>query len=160
MDSKGTSFIKRAENFNEFEDLSNDLKSHKDIEDVAKVNEEIKMNISKDDEHLVGVTLEKMKVGTPCKLAFETKEHIISWGIIFDSEVEGDNVKVAVDVVMDGDCAIPITTKKGIYKMSQEVASHILWPQHLIECGEFTKDMITFAPTPIQTASVALRCLL
>ena len=39
MGSKWTSSIKGAENFNEFEDLSNDLESHKDVEDVAKVNE-------------------------------------------------------------------------------------------------------------------------
>ena len=29
-----------------------------------------------------------------------------------------------------------------------------------MESEEFTKDMATFAPTPIQIASVALRCLL
>ena len=41
-------------------------------------------------------------------------------------------MKVAVDVMVDGDWAIPIPTKKGIYKMSQEVGSHILWPCHLV----------------------------
>uniref|UniRef100_A0A9I9EIE6 Ubiquitin-like protease family profile domain-containing protein n=1 Tax=Cucumis melo TaxID=3656 RepID=A0A9I9EIE6_CUCME len=96
-----------------------------------------------------GVTLKKMKVGTPYKLAFETKDHVIAWGTIFDSDVKGDNVKVAVDVVVDGDCAIPIPSKQGMYKMSQEM-----------DYGEFTKDMTTFAPTPIQNAPVALRFIL
>ena len=72
-------------------------------------------------------------VGTPCKLAFEMKDHVVAWGTIFDSDVEGDNVKMAVDVVVEyGDCVIPILTKKGIYKMSQEVGSHILWPRDLV----------------------------
>ncbi|KAA0035553.1 uncharacterized protein E5676_scaffold455G002100 [Cucumis melo var. makuwa] len=113
MGSKGTSSIKGDENLNEFEDLSNDLESPKDIEDMVELNEEIK-------------------------------------GTIFYSDVEGDNVKMAVDVVVEyGDCVIPILTKKGIYKMSQEMDSR-----------EFSKDMAIFAPIPIQTAPVALRFLL
>ena len=35
MGSKGTSSIEGDENSNEFDDISNDLESHKDIEDVA-----------------------------------------------------------------------------------------------------------------------------
>ncbi|KAL4018024.1 hypothetical protein IC575_021611 [Cucumis melo] len=108
-----------------------------------------------------------MKVGTPCKLAFETKDHVVAWGTIIDSDVEGDNVKVAVDVVVDGDCAIPIPSEQGMYKMYQEVGSHILWPRDLVitnnikmDYGEFTKDMSTFALTPIQNAPVTLRFLL
>ena len=65
-------------------------------------------------------------VGTPCKLAFEMKDHVVAWGTIIDSDAEGDNVKVAVDVVVDGDCAIPIPSEQRMYKMSQEVGSHIL----------------------------------
>ncbi|KAL0553738.1 hypothetical protein IC582_007642 [Cucumis melo] len=106
-------------------------------------------------------------VGTPCKLAFETKDHVVAWGTIIDSDAEGANVKVAVDVVVDEDCAILIPSEQGMYKMSQEVGSHILWPRDLVitnnikmDYGEFTKDMSTFAPTPIQNAPVALRFLL
>ncbi|KAL0554291.1 hypothetical protein IC582_008209 [Cucumis melo] len=95
------------------------------------------------------------------------KDHVVSWGTIIDSVVEGDNVKVVVDVVVDGDCAIPIPSEQGMYKMSAEVGSHILWPRDLVitnnikmDYGEFTKDMSTFAPTPIQNALVALRFLL
>uniref|UniRef100_A0A9I9EH31 Ubiquitin-like protease family profile domain-containing protein n=1 Tax=Cucumis melo TaxID=3656 RepID=A0A9I9EH31_CUCME len=141
--------------------------SEKDIEDVVELNEDIKVDIAKDDKKVEGVTLEKMKVGTPCKLAFEMKDHVVAWGTIIDSDAEGDNVKVAVDVVVDGDCAIPIPSEQGMYKMSQEVGSHILWPRDLVitnnikmDYGEFTKDMSTFAPTPIQNAPIALRFLL
>ncbi|TYK07275.1 uncharacterized protein E5676_scaffold606G001750 [Cucumis melo var. makuwa] len=156
-----------AENVNDLKDLSNDLESEKDVEDVVELNEDIKVNIVKDDEEVEGVTLDKMKVGTPCKLAFEMKDHVVSWGTIIDSVVEGDNVKVVVDVMVDGDCAIPIPSEQGMYKMSAEVGSHILWPRDLVitnnikmDYGEFTKDMSTFAPTPIQNALVALRFLL
>ncbi|KAL0533377.1 hypothetical protein IC582_030216 [Cucumis melo] len=149
MGSKEKSSMEGAENVNDLEDLSNDLESQKDIEDVVELNEDIKVNIAKDDEEVKGVTLEKMKVRTLYKLAFETKDHVVAWGTIIDSDVKGDNVKVAVDVVVDGDCAIPIPSEQGMYKMSQEM-----------DYGEFTKDMTTFAPTPIQNAPVALRFLL
>ncbi|KAL4037167.1 hypothetical protein IC575_000754 [Cucumis melo] len=132
MGSKEKSFMEGDENVNDLEDLSNDLESEKDIEDVVELNEDIKVDIAKDDKKVEGVTLEKMKVGTPCKLAFETKDHVVAWGTIIDSDAEGDNVKVAIDVVVDGDCAIPIPSEQGMYKMSQEVGSHILWPRDLV----------------------------
>ncbi|KAA0025510.1 uncharacterized protein E6C27_scaffold417G001180 [Cucumis melo var. makuwa] len=167
MGSKEKSFMEGAENVNDLEDLSNDLESEKDVEDVVELNEDIKVNIAKDDKKVEGVTLEKMKVGTPCKLAFEMKDHVVAWGTIIDSDVEGDNVKVAVDVVVDGDYASPIPSEQGMYKMPQEVGSHILWPRDLVitnnikmDYGEFFKDMSTFAPTPIQNAPVALWFLL
>ncbi|TYK23886.1 hypothetical protein E5676_scaffold419G00640 [Cucumis melo var. makuwa] len=93
-----------------------------------ELNEEIMVNIAKDDEQVEGVTFEKMKAGTLCKLVFEMKDHVIEWGTIFDSDVESGNVKVTVYVVVDGDCAIPIPSKQGMYKIFQEVGSHILWP--------------------------------
>ena len=65
-------------------------------------------------------------------MAFKTKDNIIGVKTIFDSELDGDNIMVLVDVVVDGDCAILIPTKKGINNMSQEVGSHILWPHHLV----------------------------
>ncbi|KAL4021388.1 hypothetical protein IC575_020184 [Cucumis melo] len=167
MGSKEKSFMEGAENVNDLEDLSNDLESEKNIEDVVELNEDIKVDIAKDDKKVEGVTLEKMKVGIPCKLAFETKDHVVAWRTIIDSDAEGDNVKVAVDVVVDGDCAIPIPSEQGMYKMSQEVGLHILWPRDLVitnnikmDYEKFTKDMSTFAPTPIQNAPVALRFLL
>ncbi|KAA0045609.1 uncharacterized protein E6C27_scaffold243G001190 [Cucumis melo var. makuwa] len=165
MGSKEKSSMEGAENLNDFEDLSNDLESQKDVEDV-ELNEEIKVNTAKDNEYTY-FTKSSKYVGTPCKLAFETKDHVVAWITIFDSDVEGDNVKVAVDVMVDGDCAIPIPSEQGMYKMSQEVGSHILWPRHLVitgnikmDYGEFTKDIATFVPTPIQNAPVALRFLL
>ncbi|KAA0045190.1 uncharacterized protein E6C27_scaffold30G001910 [Cucumis melo var. makuwa] len=128
MGSKEKSSMKGAENVNDLEDLSNDLESRKDVEDVVELNEDIKVNIVKDDEEVEGVMLEKMKV---------------------NPKYRGDNGKVVVDVVVDGDCAIPIPSEQGMYKMSQEM-----------DYGEFTKDMTIFAPTLIQNAPVALRFLL
>ncbi|TYK04227.1 uncharacterized protein E5676_scaffold24967G00360 [Cucumis melo var. makuwa] len=142
MSSKEKSSMEGAENLNDFEDLLNDLESQKDVEDVVELNEEIKVNIVKDDEQMEDVTLEKMKVGTPCKLAFEKKDHVVAWGTIFDSDVKGDNVKVVVDVVVDGDCTIPIPLEQRMYKMSQEM-----------DYGKFTKDMTRFASTPIQSST-------
>ncbi|TYK11161.1 uncharacterized protein E5676_scaffold66G00720 [Cucumis melo var. makuwa] len=166
MGSKEKSSMEGAENVNNLEDLSNDLESEKDIEDIVELNEDINVNIVKDDEEVEGVTLDKMKVNES-ELAFETKDHVVAWGTIIDSDVEGDNVKVAVDVVVDGDCATLIPSEQRMYKMSQEVGSHILWPCDLVitnsikmNYGEFTKDMSTFASTPIQNAPVALRFLL
>ncbi|KAL4032644.1 hypothetical protein IC575_005724 [Cucumis melo] len=113
MGSKEKSSMEGAKNVNNLEDLSNDLESQKDVEDVVELNKDI-------------------KVGTPCKLAFEMKDHVVAWGTIIDSDVEGNNVKVVVDVVVDGDCAIPIPLEQGMYKMPQEVGSHILWPRDLV----------------------------
>ncbi|KAL0550037.1 hypothetical protein IC582_014533 [Cucumis melo] len=156
MGSKEKSFMEGAENVNDLEDLSNDLESEKDVEDVVELNEDIKVNIAKDDKKVEGVTLEKMKVGTSCKLAFETKDHVVAWGTIIDLDVEGDNVKVAVDVVVDGDCAIPIPSEQGMYKMSQEVGSHILWPRDLV----ITNNIKHIRTDTIQNAPVALWFLL
>ncbi|KAA0067188.1 uncharacterized protein E5676_scaffold1567G00520 [Cucumis melo var. makuwa] len=124
------------------------------------------VNIAKDDEQMEGVILEKMKA-SESKLAFEMKDHVVAWRTIFDLDIEGDNVKVAADVMVVGDFSIFIPLKQEMYKMSHEVGSHILWSQHLVtidnikmDYEEFTKDMTIFAPTPIQNASVALRFLL
>ena len=43
MGSKGTSSIKGAKDFNEFEDIYNYLELYKNVEDVAGVNEEAKV---------------------------------------------------------------------------------------------------------------------
>ncbi|KAL4033583.1 hypothetical protein IC575_006682 [Cucumis melo] len=47
MGSKEKSSMEGAENLNDFEDLSNDLESQKDVEDVVELNEEIKVCFSK-----------------------------------------------------------------------------------------------------------------
>ena len=48
MGSKEKSFMEGAENVNDLEDLSNDLESEKNIEDVVELNEDIKVCFSKD----------------------------------------------------------------------------------------------------------------
>lgn len=60
------------------------------------------------------------------------RDNVVRVKIIFDSKLDGDNIKVLIEVVVDGDCAIPIPTKKGINNLSQEKSSHILWPRHLV----------------------------
>ena len=65
-------------------------------------------------------------------LAFEKEDNIIAHEIIFDDEGDSDNIKVSVDVVLDGECAILIPTKEGVTKMTQEVGSLLMWLQHLV----------------------------
>ncbi|KAA0048235.1 uncharacterized protein E5676_scaffold265G001650 [Cucumis melo var. makuwa] len=121
MSSKEKSSMEGAENVNNLEDLSNELESEKDVEDVVELNEDIKVNIVKDDEEVKGVTLDKMKV---------SESKVID--LVIKLLCRRCNAKVAVDVVVDGDCAIPIPSEQGMYKMSQEVGSHILWPRDLV----------------------------
>ena len=65
-------------------------------------------------------------------LAFETEDTIIAHGTIFDAEGDGENIKVSVDVVLDGKCVIPNPTKEGVTKLTHEVGSHLMWPRHLV----------------------------
>ena len=65
-------------------------------------------------------------------LAFEIEDTIIAHGTIFNAEGDSENIKVSVDVVLDGQCAIPIPKKEGITKMTQEVGSHLMWPRHIV----------------------------
>ncbi|KAL4018313.1 hypothetical protein IC575_021904 [Cucumis melo] len=46
--------------------------------------------------------------------------------------MDGDNVKVSVDMVVDGNCFVPIPTREGRTMLSQEVGSQLLWPRHLV----------------------------
>ena len=68
-------------------------------------------------------------------LVFEMQDNIVAHETIFESEVDSDNMKVSLDVVLDGECVILIPTKKGPKKMSQEVGSHLLWLCHLVLTG-------------------------
>ncbi|KAL4011355.1 hypothetical protein IC575_028412 [Cucumis melo] len=46
--------------------------------------------------------------------------------------MDGDNVKVSVDMVTDGNCFVPVPTREGRTMLSQEVGSQLLWPRHLV----------------------------
>ncbi|TYJ96935.1 putative serine/threonine-protein kinase nek2 [Cucumis melo var. makuwa] len=67
-----------------------------------------------------------------------------------------------VNIAKDDEQVEGVTLEK-----MKEVGSHILWPRHLVitdnmkmDYREFTENMTTFAPTPIQNAPVALQFLL
>ncbi|KAL4034956.1 hypothetical protein IC575_003630 [Cucumis melo] len=46
--------------------------------------------------------------------------------------MDGDNVKVSVDMVTDGNCFVPVPTREGRTMLSEEVGSQLLWPRHLV----------------------------
>ncbi|TYK11865.1 uncharacterized protein E5676_scaffold177G00130 [Cucumis melo var. makuwa] len=88
-------------------------------------------------------------------------------GTIFDYNMDGDNVKVSVDIVADGNCFVPVPTRESRTMLSQEVGSQLLWPRHLvIPLDEKMKSMYEAHPRlPSLTlntkrAPVTLRLLL
>ncbi|XP_031739282.1 uncharacterized protein LOC105434889 isoform X3 [Cucumis sativus] len=99
-------------------------------------------------------------------LAFETKDTIIAHGTIFDAEGDGENIKVLVDVVLDGQCVILKPKKEGVTKLTHEVGSHLMWPRHLVltrndkkETVGFNTDLSTFSSATFLRAPVVLWCL-
>ncbi|KAL4030847.1 hypothetical protein IC575_009100 [Cucumis melo] len=112
-------------------------------------------------------TLTKVKDGTSCRLAIGTKDNVVGARTIFDYYMDGDNVKVSVDMVTDGNCFVPIPTREGRTMLSQEVGSQLLWPRHLvIPLDEKMKSVYQADPRlPLLTlntkrAPVTLRLLL
>ncbi|KAL4033002.1 hypothetical protein IC575_006086 [Cucumis melo] len=77
-------------------------------------------------------TLTKVKDGTSYRLSIGTKDNVVGAGTIFDYDMDGDNVKVSVDMVTDGNCFVPVPTREGRTMLSQEVGSQLLWPRHLV----------------------------
>ncbi|KAL0544189.1 hypothetical protein IC582_019302 [Cucumis melo] len=115
-------------------DTSNDANDHDAKEDNRQVLEDLTiedltiedLTIEKQDK--VGdenkyvcasiETLTKVKDGTSCRLAIGTKDNVVSLGTIFDYDIDGDNVKVSVDMVTDGNCFVPVPTREGRIMLS------------------------------------------
>ncbi|KAL4030643.1 hypothetical protein IC575_008893 [Cucumis melo] len=107
-------------------DTSDDANDHDAKEENRQVGEENKYVCASIE------TLTKVKDGTSCRLAIGTKDNVVGAGTIFDYYMDGDNVKVSVDMVTDGNCFVPVPTREGRTMLSQEVGSQLLWPRHLV----------------------------
>ncbi|KAL0537091.1 hypothetical protein IC582_026061 [Cucumis melo] len=59
-------------------------------------------------------TLTKVKDGTSCRLAIGTKDNVVDAGTIFDYDMDGDNMKVSVDMVANGNCFVSVPTREGM----------------------------------------------
>ncbi|KAL0540021.1 hypothetical protein IC582_024247 [Cucumis melo] len=68
-------------------------------------------------------TLTKKKDGTSCRLVIETKDNVVGVGIIFDYDMDGDNVKVSVEMVVNNNCFVSVPTREGMTMLFQEVGS-------------------------------------
>ncbi|KAL4030039.1 hypothetical protein IC575_008272 [Cucumis melo] len=107
-------------------DTSDDANDHDAKEENRQVGEENKYVCASIE------TLTKVKDGTSCRLAIGTKDNVVGVGTIFDYNMDGDNVKVSVDMVTDGNCFVLVPTRVGRTMLSQEVGSQLLWPCHLV----------------------------
>ncbi|KAA0051774.1 uncharacterized protein E5676_scaffold609G001390 [Cucumis melo var. makuwa] len=107
-------------------DMSDDANDHDAEEENRQVQDK-----NKDVCASIG-TLTKVKDGTSCRLAIRTKDNVVGAKTIFDYDMDGDNIKVSVDMVADGNCFVPVPTREGRTMHSQEVGSQLLWPHHLV----------------------------
>ncbi|TYK14243.1 uncharacterized protein E5676_scaffold1121G00270 [Cucumis melo var. makuwa] len=98
-------------------DTSDDANDHDTEEENKQVDDE-----NKDVYALIG-TLTNVKDGTSCRLAIGTKDNVVGAGNAFDYDIDGDNVKVSVDMVVDRNCFVLVPTKEDMTALSQEVGS-------------------------------------
>lgn len=78
-----------------------------------------------------------MKVGATCRLKMGSDDNIVAVGTIFETDTDDDFVKVSIDLVMDGDCKVPVpSNSEDKNVLSQEIGSHLLWPRNLVILDE------------------------
>ncbi|TYK07141.1 uncharacterized protein E5676_scaffold606G00120 [Cucumis melo var. makuwa] len=50
-------------------------------------------------------------------------DNVVGAGTIFDYDMDGDNMKVSMDMVANGNCFVPVPTREGMTMFSQEMKS-------------------------------------
>ncbi|KAL4030811.1 hypothetical protein IC575_009063 [Cucumis melo] len=87
-------------------------------------------------------------------------DNVVGAGTIFDYDMDGDNMKVSMDMVANGNCFVPIPTREGMTMFSQEVGSHLLWPRHLMKSVYQADPRLPSLTLNTKRAPVTLRLLL
>ncbi|KAL4016887.1 hypothetical protein IC575_024549 [Cucumis melo] len=96
-------------------DTLDDANDHDTEEENRQVLEEVEIE---------DLTIEKQdKDGTSCRLVIGTKDNVVGVGTIFDYDMDGDNVKVSVEMVADNNCFVSVLTREGMTMLFQEVGS-------------------------------------
>ncbi|TYK30282.1 uncharacterized protein E5676_scaffold344G00440 [Cucumis melo var. makuwa] len=92
-------------------DTLDDANDHDTEEENRQVLEEVEIE---------DLTIEKQdKDGTSCRLVIGTKDNVVGVGTIFDYDMDGDNVKVSVEMVADNNCFVSVLTREGTLRICQ-----------------------------------------
>ncbi|TYK29865.1 uncharacterized protein E5676_scaffold208G001130 [Cucumis melo var. makuwa] len=122
MASKSIDTLNDANDHDTEEENIQVLEEEVEIEDLT-IEKQDKVGDENKDVCVSTGTSAKVKDGTSYRLAIGTKDNVVGVGTIFDYDIDGDNMKVSVDMVVDGNCFIPVPTREGMTMLSQEVGS-------------------------------------